>query len=308
MAKESQDPFDRRAWSGTTYAAPAEPFKVQSQSSIIKFLREGVQPPSIVYMGVGDLIQVSVMAASLAFQYFVNGRWLRAADGAIVPFAQTFPNNVTRGFTTASFALGEGFLLSINVTSPNAVTNESEQYAVVSMIRGPAGVNAGFQTLAAGYCGGLRGLTWPGGQYSRPHEGPGVLRVIVGTTPAAGAEIVETVPTSARWRLLAFRFGLTTSAAVANRIPQLVRDDGVNVYNSDFPNLTQTAGLFETYQFANSPVPVQFALNGFVNFWPMSDQLILTANHRIRTSTAALQGGDQYSAPTYMVIEWLNTE
>jgi hypothetical protein len=308
MAKESQDPFDRTKWSGTTFTAKPEPFQVQSQGSIIKFLREGVQPPSIVYMGVGDVIQVTIMAGGQAITANVNGRWLRAADGAVVPFTFQFTASFTRAPTSNTFALGEGFLLSLNVVS-SVVFNGTPIYGTVAMIRGgTTGAGVSFQQLAAGWFGGLRGLFWPGGTYVRPNEGPGVWRSITGATPAAGAEISETVPSQAFWRLYAFRFSLTTSATVATRNVSLRFDDGANVFDEAWPNLNQAQGVTAPYTFSNNAVPSIPALSTNINVMPLDDTKLLPGGFRIRTNTFGIQVGDQYTAPQYLVQEWYAAE
>src|SRR3990170_4429385 len=67
--------------------------------------------------------------------------------------------------------------------------------------------------------------------------------------PAAGAEVIITVPTAKRWRLVAIRFRLVTSATAASRQVTLIIDDGTNVIWRKLVAATQTAGLTRNYLF-----------------------------------------------------------
>jgi hypothetical protein len=84
--------------------------------------------------------------------------------------------------------------------------------------------------LLQGYVTDTSRLSFPGSPIRSSIEGPGVLRSITGTNPAANAEISETVPTNARWRVHAIRFTLVTDANVANREVALTLDDGAAVF------------------------------------------------------------------------------
>jgi hypothetical protein len=99
-------------------------------------------------------------------------------------------------------------------------------------------------------------LAFPGVPIASPLDGGGALRSIAGTTPGAGAEISETVPTGARWELLAFQATFVTSAAAANRVPQLTLDDGTTVYFRLGAALNQAASLTQRRSwFQGAPAP-----------------------------------------------------
>jgi len=135
-------------------------------------------------------------------------------------------------------------------------------------------------------------------------EGPGCIRAITGTDPAAGSEICETVPTNARWRLLGIRFSLTTSSAVADRLVQLVIDDGTTpiLWGDFFPDV-QTAGNIWTYQ--ASLGGVEHGNRSGIQRLALVNDLILPQGWRIRTSTANLQIDDDFAAPELIVEEWI---
>jgi hypothetical protein len=139
--------------------------------------------------------------------------------------------------------------------------------------------------------------------YGGSTEGPGLIRSITGATPAAGAEISETVPAGARWELLAFHTSFVTSAGVANRNPRLIIDDGTNIYARSATATTIAASLSPTLSFAQGyGAPTSTASGEFQLSLPIG--LRLTAGHRLRTATISLQAADQYSAIQYLVREW----
>jgi len=143
---------------------------------------------------------------------------------------------------------------------------------------------------------------WPGTPAKEITDGAGTIRSITGTTPAAGAEISETVPANRRWTLLTLRAALTTSAAVANRLPALTLSDGSNIIFAGSAFFTQTASNSVAY----SPAP--YAVTTTALAGGVALNLILPvglkAGFKIITNTTGLQAGDQWSAPQYVVQEW----
>lgn len=134
------------------------------------------------------------------------------------------------------------------------------------------------------------------------NAGAGISSV-AGTNPAAGLEISETVPTNAKWKLLSFRFSLVASATVATRSVRLTLDDGTNVFGSSDASLTQTASQTFAYTFGPSLTPANNATS-FGQTVGTPQDVILPAGYRIKTVTLAIQAGDDYSAPQYLVQDF----
>src|SRR4051794_36291420 len=74
-------------------------------------------------------------------------------------------------------------------------------------------------------------------------------KTVTGPDPAAGAEILVTVPAGKWWLLRALRFTLVTSATVANRRPALTIDDGATEWWRWRAGVDQAASLTRLYQF-----------------------------------------------------------
>lgn len=133
-------------------------------------------------------------------------------------------------------------------------------------------------------------------QFGRWQPGTGEPIVLVGTDPAAGAEISQTVPAGFVWRLTSIKFALTTDATVANRLPILTLDDGTNIYLSYPAAAVQAASLGVNY--TGVPFSITGAVSGFQFISLPPTGILLLPGWRVRTVTTAFQAGDNYSAPT----------
>jgi hypothetical protein len=159
-------------------------------------------------------------------------------------------------------------------------------------------------TLFAGYVDGTTAVAFPNGKIEDSLSGFGFFRSITGTDPAAGAEVSETVPTGALWKLHSLTVTLVCDATVANRQPKLRFDDLSNfVFYGGF-GANSVAG--ETSQLAWAAVGAVAAssYSGRLNQLPFDFKLL--AGYRIRTNTSTIQAGDDYGAPQLYVEEWIN--
>lgn len=267
----------------------------------VTFLLTDVQPPSRVYIGRDDQIVLRVSTISQSRSFSFSYRLLRA-DGVIVPFEDDLalgPNNVLQ----KTYQLAEGYLLSCSITCTDGLQNPNA-YASVRILRSNLpSVSVFAETLIAGWLIQQTTLSYPESVPSRSTDGRGFIRSVTGSTPAAGADISEAVPSNAIWRLIAFRAQFVASAAVATRQVAFTFDDGANIWNREALNLGITAGQGATFQLYSNPnTNSDFGLNFFL--W-LSDQTYMFGGFRIRTSTNAIQAGDQWSAIQYLVEEWV---
>ncbi len=133
-------------------------------------------------------------------------------------------------------------------------------------------------------------------------NGHGLIRLITGTNPAAGAEVSEAVPAGVRWRILTVEIILVAEVTAAVRTVELAFDDGANVYFDRKSPADQAASETREYHFS----PVGYTDSAFIDTDIVLGipPLILPAGHRIRTITNNLQSGDDFSAPLLLVEEW----
>src|SRR5262245_49862512 len=188
--------------------------------------------PHALYVTGEDQLRLTVLNALASVIVTVRGRQL-LLDGRIEPFATTLVPATDRTASQATARLAEGWLLNAHAFVSGASPLTGQTFAILSLIRGEGTAAIELATLAAGSITAQQRLSYPGSAVANTLDSAGALRSITGTQPAAGAEVSETVPTGARWELLAFTVQLVTSAAAANRLPMLTLDDGTTVYFRD---------------------------------------------------------------------------
>jgi hypothetical protein len=181
---------------------------------------------------------------------------------------------------------------------------DGQCYVVVELGLGTGSQFVPLDVLVADVVSAAHKVAWPGTPLRGPLEGAGALRTITGTNPGAGNEIAETVPTGARWQLLAIRFQFLTSATVANRVPELALDDGVSTFLFSSNSVNQAASITLRYSYMSS---FGSLISGVGNDQARSlpTPLYLGSGYRIRTSTSSIQVGDTYTAIAYLVREWI---
>ena len=239
-------------------------------------------------------------ASALTWPFLVRYRYL-TPDSEIKEGSQTFA--VTTSLTTISIPFLEGWLLSISFQANQAAVG-TWMFVQVGVSRGQFQPGATLMSglIWEGYVSLNSTEGWPGTPGKSILDGPGVLRSITGTTPGAGAEISEQVPTNRRWSLLAFQTTLTTSGAVANRIPRFQIDDNVLTFFTVANTVLITAANLA--RLTLGPGLPNSSDGQLVLTLPAPQPTLLRPFCHIKTTTLNLQAADQYSAPQYLVAEW----
>lgn len=224
-------------------------------------------------------------------------------DGTLKLSQQVLVTTSDRSKQGGTVALTEGFLLSVvvQIASPNV---EDRIFVSVRLSKGSIGQATIVQQLCAGYPNINRFVTWPPGVHEGSSETNGYINSVTGTTPGAGSEISETVPSNARWELLSFHYSLTTSATVATRQSALIIDDGTNILWESTQINQQAASLVYGYSFFPGSPQIAAQTVSVIVASPIGIQLL--PGFRIRTTTLNLQAGDQYTPPQYLVKEWIH--
>lgn len=261
-----------------------------------------VMSPSPFYLTGEEALRVSAASPVTLSTLAVSGRVL-LPDGTISVFSDTFALSTSRTLQTKTLPLPEGWLLGVSVRASTGSPSVGQTWALLELVRGLGSSPQVLQTLAMGSLTANTPLAWPGGALEGPTRGGGWIRSITGTDPAAGAEISETVPTGARWKIVSIEFTLVTDATVANREPILTLDDGATEWFRSGPSAVIAAtGTVRNVAAAFGAPPA--AVTNFRSILLPPD-LVLSAGFRIRTSTTNLQAGDNYGAPVLLVTEWL---
>lgn len=259
--------------------------------------------PSPFLFELEDALEIDSIGSLANVTIVVSGVML-GADGQIKPFKFLHTPASNRTLATTRQHIGSGWLLRARVAASAGTPNVGQVFVWLRTCRGllsNAEING---VIASGYVTANTDVCYPGDQMVDPTDGAGVIRSITGSTPAAGAEIAETVPTGARWELLMFKATLITSAVVATRAVILRFDDGVNEFFRSDANFNHVASTTGVYNFGQGLVtPLSGHVGGLLAGLPINNRL--PAGARIRTLTSAIDVGDQYSAVQYLVREWI---
>jgi hypothetical protein len=255
------------------------------------------------YVSDDAVLRLTVYNAAAGVTVRLSGRRLDAL-GRNVPFVDRLVPSTNRTASTFDKPLDEGWLIGVTASIAAGAPLDGQTYGVFSIGRGQGTAFEELDVLAAGTITAAKRIAFPGSPIVGPIDGPGALRSVSGTQPAAGAEVTETVPTGARWELLMIGLPLTTSATAANRIPAIIFDDGTNYLLQTVSVFQQAASLTVTHSFAQGFNFTGTVLSQIIgNALPANNRL--PAGARFRSSTTNLQVGDQYGVPHYLVREWI---
>src|SRR5262249_42350476 len=155
--------------------------------------RAAIYAPSSVYLSGEEWLRLTTISNTGGVAVAIRGRVLMP-DSTPVPFRDQQIANSNRTVNTSLTALPEGWLLGVEVLAVSGSTPANgSTWVLVELVRGQT-VNAEvLQALCSGFITARNPVAWPGPSYVNSLDGQGHLRSITGTTPAAGAEISETV-------------------------------------------------------------------------------------------------------------------
>jgi len=248
-----------------------------------------------------ETLRLTVFNAAASVRVALRGRKVdcygesKFASNELVP-------TTNRAASIVEVQPGAGWLVGAAAILLAGAPLDGQTYAVLSLGIGSSGNFTETEVLAAGTVTSAKRIAWPGSTILGPLECRGALRSIAGTTPGAGVEITETIPTGARDELIAFRAQLVTSATVANRVAQLILDDGAAIFTEIAAGLVQAASLTIRYDWAQG-YPQPTAVQAIDALAPLPIGNELGAGYRMRSSTLNIQAGDQWSAVQYLVRE-----
>lgn len=251
-----------------------------------------------------DQLRIASRNIATGVTLSIFGRMLNL-EGRLVPFERRHVPNTDRSEATTDIPIGEGWLVNAAVRVIAGTPARGQCFVSLRLMRGTPAVIDNVDELAAGYVSALNRVVFPRTGVLSSLDGQGNIRAVAGTDPAAGSEIIEAVPTGARWRFLSMSALLVTSATVANRDVQIIIDDGANIVYQGAGATNQAASL--SFRYAFGPLGEHIAGAG-VNVPQVCTplEMKLAAGHRIRTSTFNLDATDNWGQPFMLVEEWLD--
>lgn len=263
--------------------------------------RELIRAIGLVLMG-EDNLRLTTFGGVAGLVVALEGR-LVSPQGIVLPIAERHVPNSNYTANATQHALAEGMLTNVQLRIATGAAGTGSVFGILELIRG-LGPNAQpVGTLLQGYITSNARLAWPGSPIQASTGGAGRIRAITGTDPAAGVNIVETVPAGVRWRLISIQFSLVTSAAVANRSVSILFDDGATIFLTVSDNQVQAASLTHTYCVgAWGQIGL---MGGSTHALNIPENFVLSAGMRFRTSVGSMDAGDNLSAPQYVVEEFI---
>lgn len=277
-------------------------FVLYTATPDIRFLKQGVQPPSQVYVDVGDDIVVGCASSLAGERVTISYRLLRA-DGQLVLGQFTVAPAADRSIKVYSESLAEGFLLSVSCKAA-AATTRGQTFVRVFLTDPSLGAGQPSYMLMADYVTTAMAPAHPNGRVLAPVEGPGQPRNIAVANPAPGADWQQAVPLNARWKVRSLTATLATSAAVANRLPGLALFTAGNpIYNS-YADKVQPAS--QLCQYGASAITQYLSPSPLVGSMCLPPESVQRAGDLIESGTLNLQAGDQWQGIFIAVEEWLD--
>lgn len=253
-----------------------------------------------------DRLQLETWNSVSGVRVALQGRVWDPATG-IRPFGFEHVPNTDRSLASELLTFGTGYLLNLVVFASSGTPRVGQTFVSLHVVRGSTGAIYRLATIVQGYVTRSQELAFPGSPIHTSDDSGGVLRLVAGSDPAVGAEVSELVPTGARWQMLAFSVTLSTAPNVANRVPNLLFDDGISVFSYAPADRAIQDSRTETAYWAIGPRQAAPAIGTPPAFGLLPPEVVLTAGLRFRTLTTNLQAGDDYGVPVYLVREWLES-
>ena len=269
----------------------------------INLAKVGIHPDPNRYVHPNDRLYIAVWNSVSGLVARVRGVVL-LKNGSQAEFNFRVSPTSDRVVTESFNQIPAGYLRSL-IVFPEGSTLRGQTFVSISLTRDAENSNNRNQLLIQNYLQSGNALGFPGSKIQDSTEGPGVIRVITGTDPAAGAEITEAVPTNARWKLLGIRPRFVTSATAANRFVRIQYQSGTPDLFTTRAHDAQTASLNEFYVFAVNGEFAAAIVTGIPwhnNFLP---DIHLPAAADISTTTTGIEVDDNYGAPILIIEEWI---
>lgn len=249
-----------------------------------------------------EKLRVTTYNSLVGVNVVVHGRMLDAT-GTFTPFRFVTTPNTDRSAKTDDFPLKKGVIIGLVAFVEGATPFVGQTFVQVRVVLGQQGATFLVGTLLQGYTTAFSELAWPGSPVQSSVDGGGYTRLVQGTNPGAGNNVVETCPTNARWELVSFKANFGTSAVVAARTPRLfIRDPtlGVTSIMGMPASVPANSAYFLTWgqglanaQSAEPTSPTQAVAGG----------ITLTAGQTINIDAINIQAGDTLTSPVYSVLE-----
>jgi hypothetical protein len=132
----------------------------------------------------------------------------------------------------------------------------------------------------------------------------GKLKIISGTDPAAGADPTLVADANTRWRIITVKAELVTDATVATRQARLELVVGGNTMFTVWSQVTHAASIDNTYFWYPGGPDRSAAISNTINTG-LPIEILMSGANQLQIQTNNLQAGDNWSAITAYIEEWI---
>lgn len=268
----------------------------------VGFLQDGVPPPSALYMGPGESLEVWVCSLAPATIVRIYARML-SPQGQVIPHRFDLVTGAAGAVLTSRIETGEGCLLSVAVIALSGGIQPGMAFVRCNLVQRGAGAIYPTYTLLSGYVSMYEYLMWPPVHTEHLGSGNGNYLAVAVAAPAAGAEFVVAAPAASIWRLHAIRVQLTTAAAAGNRVVTLRGIIAGVTYWTTGANTAQPPSTVYNYVFATGNPVGPMGSDHYAA--PLPAELRLPSAGLISV-TAGIQAADQFGAPGLLVSQWVD--
>ncbi len=270
---------------------------------MVTFAKRHVQPPADIYFTPDDNLMITCWNIVAGAQVQVGGRILQP-DGRVTPFEEIYAPTSDSQPNYFVMAMTEGFLLDLVIAPYNTQFIRGQCYVQGSLVRGGTAKTFVCGIFLQGYATDMRWPSWPPGLSEDSLDGQGAMVTYQPANPAAGSDVIFTMPYTIALKLHTLQFTLVTDATVANRElnVQFLDPSGIIVAHA-FNSPTQAASSTGYYEsVVGLPALTASGGGGLNGIW-MPDPVLMPGGI-IRTKILNLDPGDQISNVVLYAEQW----
>lgn len=238
-------------------------------------------------------LRVLLSNANPDASYTVIARWqIQNKDGSISNNAETITASANGQQETFTWSLPYGNLLAVSLFVNSTLLQNGTLYGVIQLQYGTVLNPTNLLPLTAGYIAGNAALNYPLSEPKAVNDGnPSYLTRNIGD-PAAGAEIDYQASQTGYTKITGGSFLLICDANVAARLVNVtLTANGAPIWSVDAA-ATVAANSSTRFIICDTPPPTVVPANFKYIQLPRIQPIF---NLRLRTTTANIQVGDQYS-------------
>src|SRR5213592_2214118 len=138
-----------------------------------------------LYVTGEDNLRLTTIGSLAGVTVALEGRRV-TPSGCIVPLGERHVASSNRVASSNIFPLGDGVLTHVQLRASAGAPRRGQTFAILEVVRGRDGTVQPLATLLQGYVTTTPKLAWPGIPIGASSDGPGLIRSVTGTNPAAG--------------------------------------------------------------------------------------------------------------------------